>query len=462
MIKKIISAFIAIVLCGILFVGCAKKTESDINPSLDTSTPVALTLIGAWEDFPAAEKLFTMFSEKYPNCRIAYECVQNYNESAVKRMADENGGVDMFITSNIQPGSAFEPYAQELFSKSDTLDLSGTFEGLISNFTYKDGTEDSAEKKIYALPLGAELRGMYVNVTLLKSLGIEIPENSSEFFEACRILLENGYIPVQGNPGNMGQLLMYPYICSLVANAEDYAAAYSLVSARGEGISEYFREPMQFFYNLVSQGYYNYKYVQNTYGFFTELSDEDSIRSFLNIVDVSADSRRAIDPGIVAFMPGVMSLGNQLDRMISDYHVDIEYRFIMSPVGEEGGYAYMSPAQGIAVNKNSTNADWAIEFLDFLMKPENNTVFAGEYHITPNTADAFELITTGFDIPENRISQLGSVTFGYKFYNVFNDVLAKIAKANNPKYMVSEADGTYSMYPFEYFMEALEERFHEN
>ena len=100
--------------------------------------------------------------------------------------------------------------------------------------------------------------------------------------------------------------------------------------------------------------------------------------------------------------------------------------------------------------------------MNYLFTPENNKLFAEEDHITPNTADAFDQIKEKFDVSEDHISQLGSVTFNYSFYDNINDTLTEISKANNPKYMIDNGDGTYAMYPLDYYMENLENRLTSN
>lgn len=106
------------------------------------------------------------------------------------------------------------------------MDLSGTYEGLIQNFTVKE--EDSSH--LYAVPFGAEVRGMYVNTTLLTSLNIEVPTNREEFLEACKKLKEAGYVPIQGNPGATPQQLFYPSICNSIANADNYKELHNKIN----------------------------------------------------------------------------------------------------------------------------------------------------------------------------------------------------------------------------------------
>lgn len=461
--KRLPALFLALVLAAAPLSGCAAKAA--VLPAGDAATPgaaapteapVTLTVAGKWEESPALEALAASFTQQNPGCRIEYEYLQDYGDSLPKRLSSADSGVDLFITENIQADSALLPYALELYSRSEALDLSGCFDGLIQNFAFKeDGTAD----KLYAVPLGAELRGMYVNTTLLSSLGLAVPGNRAEFLAACQTLLDAGYIPMQANPGSAAQHFLYPYVANLVAHAADYDGLCARIESRADGIAGEFREPLQFLYTMVEKGYYNYKYVENTYGAFTDGSGEGAARSFFHITGEAGAYQKADDTGLVAFMPQVMSLGNLMEKTKADYHSGIEYTFILSPVGEDGGYAYMSPSSGIAVNRSSAHLDWALRFMNYLFRPENNKTFASLSGITPNTADAFDEIRARFDVPEDRICQLGSVTFDYNFYKVIADTLQDISKANNPKYMIDNGNGTYSMYPFEHYMELLTERF---
>ena len=56
--------------------------------------------------------------------------------------------------------------------------------------------------------------------------------------------------------------------------------------------------------------------------------------------------------------------------------------------------------------------------------------------------------TQMFSIGNDRISQLGQVSFNYMFYDIIKTELIEISKGNNPKYM--KEDG--SLYDFDYYM----------
>lgn len=432
-------------------------------PDPPSSDPVTITIAGPWTDCPALEEAGQAFTAVYSNCTVNYEYLQNYNDSVTKRMEPDTADpIDLFLTDSIQEESPFVPYALDLNS-CENLDLSNAFDGLINNFTYRE--ENAEAKKLYSVPLGAEMRGLYVNKTLLNSLNIAMPTDQESLLAACATLKENGYIPLQGNPSGFSQQLLYPWICNIIANADDYDATYASVNDKTVPFSELFKEPFSFLYTLVENGYYDYKTAQTELGTFNSAADEDVARDFLNIAASGDDYAKIDDVGRVAFMPGAISLLSVVDKTKEDYHSGIEYEFLPAPVSAEGGFVYLSPAKGIAINKNSVNTEWGALFLNFLFSEKENETFSEAYHCIPNNKDAFAYISKLYDVPDGRISELGQVTFDYGFYQVIRDSLTDISKANNPKYMQPDPGGTatnedgekVSLYSFDYFMEQLDQ-----
>ena len=450
--RKPLSLILVLLLATTLLFACAKtdapKVAAPSEAPVATAEPVTLTITGGWPDFRALDVVAKAFTEQYPNCTIVYEYIQDYYASLEKRMAG-NEPIDLFITTNLQTGSALLPYAVDLYAQK-RLDLSNTFDGLRENFELADAKGE--QKQLYAIPLGADLRGYYVNKTLLASLGVEVPTNQQTLLDACQKLADNGYIPMHGNPGSFPQTLLYPWICNLIANADDPVATHKQVNDRVPGVSELFREPMAFLYKLVENGFYNYKKAQSELNLFVDSTDEAYSRDFLNIVQKDDRYEKADDVGRVAFMASPMSIGDVVARTKEDYHSAIEYEFMLAPVGAEGGFAYLSPAHAIAICNKSPNPEWAVKFLDFLFTPDNNKLFAQAFNVMPNTKDVLDYLGKQFDLPQSRVSQLGQVTFDYSFYEIIHPVLVDLSKCNNPKYM--QEDGT--PYPLEHFMQQLE------
>lgn len=419
------------------------------NTALDTTEDIRLVVAGTWTSLRGMDLVAQRFHDVYPNCTVEYEYLQNYTETLPKRIASEDDRVDLFTTANILKDSENRAYALDLAEHEDALPLSDTFAGLVNNYKF---TDDDGTVHLYAVPLGGEMRGLYVNTTLLSSLNIEVPTNRAEFLSACEKLRDAGYIAIQDNPGTFGQRLLFPYIAHLAAGAHEAIASCD------ESAAEVFRDPLEFLYNLTVENYYNYKYVEVECGRFLDLSREGMARSFLNITGTDGNYEKADDIGAVPFMPASNILLTDIEKAKENYHSEIEYEFILAPVTMEGGYAYVSPHNGLAVNKNSFHTDWALEFMNFFFTAENNKIFADAGNITPNTADALEIISRKYRIPVENIGHPADVTLdGYNFYNLICPTLVTTAKANNPKYM--QEDGT--MYPFSHYMDELTDAFAE-
>ena len=361
-----------------MFSGCSKKSKSINNdqekPALVTeqekkndllvdADPVTLTIAGAWEDYRAIDEIGRLFTQKYPNCTIEYEFLQDYYASLQKRMEGDEK-IDLFICQN---QTELYPYSID-FLTEDALDLSDTFERLIKNFTYQD--KNLGKDVLTCIPLGAEMRGMFVNVSLLNSLNIDIPTNQDSLLNACRILKANGYIQFQGNPGGFAQTLLYPWICNTIANPDNYQELYERIENREEGLSGVFSEQFEFMYKLIEEDYYNYKFCQTEYGLFTSSTNEDYAHYFFNIFDEDGTLVQREGYGLVAFMPAAMSLSDVMQKTQEDYHSPIEYQFIPAPVSEEGGFVYLSPTQGISANKYSDHKEWIIEFFKLFVYTE--------------------------------------------------------------------------------------------
>ena len=231
------------------------------------------------------------------------------------------------------------------------------------------------------------------------------------------------------------------------------------------GVSEYFRDPYTFLYDIVAKGYYDYKRVEEELGY-TFSGAEAKAREFLNVAQVGEDTyEKQDDVGKVAFMVDTQAFGTDLAKARSDYHSEIEYEFILSPVGEDGGCAYLSPSDGLAINNRSDNIDWALEFLNYFFTPEVTKAFAAESGKIPNTSDAL----LAYDVPADRSCDVGQMTFsGFNFYKVvtplmlggYEDDMVGMSKMNAPKYMKDNGDGAYSlMYTVDDYLARLELEF---
>lgn len=445
-----------------LLVGCKNSTTivTKKTQSLDRNEEITLKIGGSWSSFSAIDPIIDAFETKYSNVQVEYVQVADYSSNIERVLSsdDDEVKVDLFCTTNITPNGTLSnlvPYTYNLYS-NEYLDLSDTFEGLIDNFEYKPSDGSSAE--LYCVPFGAEVRGLYVNVTLLNSLNLDIPTNQEELLHCCEALKTAGYIPFQGNPGSFAQRLLYPWICNQIANNADYETVYNKIANKDyDTFISLFGDAYEFMYTLIENDYYDYETAE-AQGFFIDTSHEGTARYLLDIMTKNEETgewEKTSDVGRAAFIPDTYGLEAIINEMKSDYHSQIEYTFIPAPVSDDGGYVYLSPSTGISISKKSNNIDWAIEFLNFLFEEGNNKTFAEGFYISPNTSDALEYID--IDVPENHICHLGQVTFQYVFYNIINSTLTNVSKGNKQKYMIDNGDGTYSLHTLDYYYDILKE-----
>ena len=458
--KHLIPACFGLIL-PLALVSCGGNVSSGYSKNTTLGEePVTLQLCGSTASFSALQKAAVEFQKIYPNVTINYEYVQNYADSMATRLADTTPSVDLFINNGVKTGSGhvvFRDYCLDFKSKGSQLNLSDCFDGIITNLTDTDGG-------LYSIPLGCEGRGLFVNTTFLKDRNIATPTNWSEFSKACEKLYADGYTPLQGNPATFGITFMYPYIANLIANATD-STVYTRVANRTAGVSEVFREAISRFYSLVSSKYYEYKKVEQTYGSFTKGSEDAACQAFLGIKSISGSSTTGTTIsvsdssylGSVAFMPGTCSLKTRLNQYIEDYHMTREYEFIATPLGDEGGYAYLSPSTCISINKaiSSVHQAWSLEFLNYIFSKAVNKMMAPLAGWFPNTSDVMDYLNENFHVPANRACQVGQVTFDYNFYTTITPVLIAISKDNNTEKWVTPHP-TDRMYTLNEFMAQLE------
>lgn len=464
------------ILCCFVLGACKDDPAEETHDPLNDLGEATLTISGAWEECRAIETLAADFSKKYPKCTIVYEVVQDYYNSVSERM-DKGEKIDMFFTTNVRPNTmskALYPYVLDLKDCAG-IDLSNTFDGLIKNFTFSD---EEGVQHLTTLPVGAEMRGMYVNMTLLKECGVALPTNQATLLAACETFKTKGYTAFGGNPANFGTLLIYPWIANLIVNSDKPTETYNKINTRATDAWDVIDDPYRFLYTLVENDYYDYKALESADAatgrpaLFNDGTDEMHIRSFLNIQSRKEGEDtvyyKGDGAGFVPFMPYTLSLKSKMDEMAADYHCDIEYQFIPSPVGTDGGFVYLSPAHGIAINKHSDNLEWAKGFMNFMFQKENNVKFAESFNCIPNTKDAFDFLKRNYNVPESRISEVGQATFDYNFYSEIShskSTIISLSKANAPKYLKNKdayAADTGSprtvakeLYPIDYFLDML-------
>lgn len=322
--------------------GNKNKTGSFV-PSLDTKKETTLEIAGYMGNFEALDQVINDFNKYYPNVTITYE--QN-DANGLSDYLKNNDYVDIFMTNqdNVRSKDDKEKYAYEycIDLNKKNLNTDAVEPKLLESCTV-DG-------KLVRIPLSKNICGMVVNETLLKKEGIEIPKTYSEFMNACKILKEKGYTPIQSSKYHVCSDMILPMAMSMLGNDDELIKR---VNSGDGSAAESFRPVYEKLEEIYKNGYTDQK-VNNTY------PDDNYDQSILTFFNGNV-------PFWICTTECVSGMKKRESKSEAFTKKPFEYKFVNVPMSEDGVYDYEEPWYGFSVNKKSDNIDYAIEFLQFLI-----------------------------------------------------------------------------------------------
>ncbi len=364
--------------------GCAKKESSGFTPRLDTQSKVVLGTTGFFGNFEAFDMVTDDFNKYYPNVEFSYEQINsdNYEEYLAA-----NHTVDILMTSD-EVFNKFGDSAKDIFADltDEDIDL-GDIDKVMLLMSYKDG-------RFVSIPMGQNLYGLVVNVTLLKNEGLSVPENYDEFINVLAALKEKGYTPIQGPEtkvyAELTENMLYDMLLSdkdlykdLMAGKESAVDALMPIADKldyiiDNGFTDFF----------VNQTYPSDNYDKAILTFF-----EGNVPFWVcNTEKVSGMKKRESKSEAFAANP-------------------FEYTYIYAPLGENGAYAYREPWFGFAVNKNSDDYEYAVEFMRFIATEDELNKMADTKGI-PSVADKKNDVAVYHDILNTKAVEMDCVNDG--------------------------------------------------
>lgn len=353
MLKKRI-AYLA--LCGVMIFtmgGCGKSTETDqtegkaeagFSPSLDTEESVELEIAGFMANFEALDQVVNDFNEIYPNVTVNYEA--NTSDGLASYM-ENNDYVDIFMTAdkNVQNPEDTDRYVGDHCQDLSELDTSGVDPELLKFCT--------VDKALVRIPVATTMCGIVVNETLLEQEGLEVPQNYAEFLEACKVLKEKGYTPIQASKIHACSDLILPMALNILGNDEELMKK---VENGDDSFVESLRPVYERLEELVKNGY-----LDNTVN--SEYPDDNYDGAILKFFDGEV-------PFWVATTESFSGMKKRESKSENFSANPFSYEFISAPLGDEGSYVYEEPWYGFSVNKDSDERDYAMEFMRFLIQKE--------------------------------------------------------------------------------------------
>lgn len=317
--------------------------NTEFTPKLDTAKAVELNAAVFFGNFEALDQVINHFNEYYPNVAITYSQV---GDTSDQQFLADNPYLDIFMTSP-ERGYPTESCVDLLGAG---VDFSAVSDGILNGDTF--------EGKVLALPMGLTLHGLVVNKTLLEKEGLSVPQTWEEFLTVLETLKQKGYTPIQGPTDAVSQLI---YNAGMTMLSRD-PALYKAVT-EGDAAGAAALEPVyERLFELYDKGY---------------ISDEVN-------ADYPTDN---YDGAILKFFEGdvpfwvcdtekVSGMKKRESKSEAFSANPFEYEFIFEPMGDNGVYAFVQPWYGFAVNKDSQNSDYAVEFLRFMARQDELNTLA--------------------------------------------------------------------------------------
>lgn len=190
------------------------------------------------------------FEEKFPEYEVVFEAYRDatvhdipFAEVVDNRMAGgEPNDIIMMYVDNIFKWSK----AGKLADLSDTVAASK-----LLPYAREDCTVDG---RIMGIPLTGYAFGLWMNMDMLKTCGLEPPNNWDEFLHCCRVLKEHGFQPICGTRNFMKMYAMAYGLSELYAGDDSAQRIEELNSGRVK-ISHYMLPGFQALQTLVDEGH---------------------------------------------------------------------------------------------------------------------------------------------------------------------------------------------------------------
>ena len=364
----------------------AAPTKEGFQPSLDTSTDCEIKVVGGYDNFEALETEFDRFNEYYPNVKLEFTKVDDYN-NMIGTVLNGNDAPDIYVSNSWMYGrdqyKSSIDHAENLADPALGLDLDCIRSNIILNTD--DGT-------LPMVPVFSNTYGMLVNNDLFEKEGLSVPTTYQELVDVCKAFREKGYEnPLMGftkeEKTSLFTLTIYPFFCGTVA---DDAEAIKKLNALDPSAGEYMRPSLEKIVQFLNDCGVNLNTcdeIENNY-------EAVILRFFEGDVPMMTCSGDTVS--------GTKKRESRSEAFIAN---PFNYTFVPIPVAEDGAYFLDMPNLQFSVNKESKNLDMVNEFMRFLITSRELNEMAHNKGLMSPTKDlSFDNMYAAFgNVPESRI-----------------------------------------------------------
>ena len=386
--KKLLCIILA--LCTlVLLTACGSKqqeeTAAGFKPALDKNTDCKITVAGNYDNFEALEAEFDKFNEFYPNVKLSYVKLDDYN-NMLGTVLEGNDKPNIFFSYTWMMGNEkYDSVAAQMEDLSDSalkLDLDCIRSSLINR---------DAEGRVRMVPVFSRSYGMLVNKALFEKEGLSVPTTWKELMAVCESFRSKGYTsPMMGYSLKSSSCLMntvaYPmFAATLSKNPDALTLANNLDPAAGE----HMRPALEAVEQLIQNGC-------------VDLSECDKIED--NYTQVILRFFEGDVPMMICAGDTVSGTKKRESQSEAFTKSPFEYTFAPIPMTDEGGYFIDSPSIQFSVNKSCNNLDMTNEFMRFLISNEElNQMASVKRLVTPTKDLTFDAVYAPFgQVPADR------------------------------------------------------------
>ena len=372
------------VLCMVtLMLSAAGSTWAEgegFTPALDTSASITLLVAGHYDNFEAIEAEFALFRQYYPNVKLKYEKIDDYNNNIGKALRLGEEAPDIFFTYPSMVGQerfvrVFDA-VEDLSDPALGLDLSGIRSHLLLR---------SEDGKVFMVPIFCETYGMLVNEDIFEKENLQIPGTYEQLLQACEALKSVGYSsPMLGfNGSSSNHFLLYPlFFPYFLAQIRENETAIAELNSLTPSAGEYMRGALELAADFIGRGYMDLEECN----LLAKDYDPVILRFFEGDV-----------PMMLAKGGTVSGTEKRESRSEAFQAHPFRYSFHPVPSTDEGGYFMDMVSMGFSVNRYSEKVDMANEFIRFLVSTNAlNRMAQAKRMVTPCKDTSLDKIYAAF------------------------------------------------------------------
>lgn len=380
---------ILVILVSVFMFACKKDDKNNdsevFKPSLNTDTDCSITVVGSYDNFEALEAEFDKFNEFYPNVRLSYVKLDDYNNN-LGTVLEGNDKPNIFFSYTWMMGNekynSVVSHMEDLSNKDLNLKLDCIRPGLINK---------NANGKVLMLPVFSRTYGMLINEDLFKKENLNVPSTWEELLTTCAAFKNKGYdSPMMGYSEKSSSCLMntiaYPlFVAELAKNPEALSFANNLDPRAGE----YMRSALEAVDQIINNNC-------------VDISKCDEIKD--NYTKVILRFFEGDVPMMICTADTVSGTKKRESQSEAFTKSPFNYTFAPIPLTNDGGYFIDSPSIQFSINKDCDNLDMTNEFMRFLISSkELNAMASIKRLVTPTIDMPLDSVYAPFgNIPSSR------------------------------------------------------------